>query len=225
MDWRTKRVSAAAEHAARSARAPDTGEREDFALARIAGASWAEGLAALMDGDPMDARRLLARAADEYRASWAVAPPGSWGRPIAAIRCRLMADDTVGLELDAAATLAEEPTTAAGPIAAYAATLALLALGRDADALPIARSLQEQEEASFVRPVADALTSIASGDGPGYAVATAAVIDSFESRDAFLEDLPVADTVLALDGLARDRGLPRGPPTDRVPARLPGVAY
>ena len=170
-----------------------------------------------MDGDPVDARRLLARAADEYRASWAVAPPGSWGRPIAAIRCRLMADDTVGLELDAAATLAEEPTNAAGPIAAFAATLALLALGRDADALPVARSLQDEE--SFVRPVADALTSIASGDGAGYAAAAAAVIDSFESRDAFLEDVPVADTVLALDGLARGRGLP----VDHRPtAFLPG---
>ena len=33
------------------------------------------------------------------------------------------------------------------------------------------------------------------------------VLGSFEERDAFLEDMPVADTVLVLDALARERGL------------------
>ena len=35
--------------------------------------------------------------------------------------------------------------------------------------------------------------------------------DSFEERDAFLEDVPVADTVLVLDALARERRLKLGP--------------
>jgi hypothetical protein len=33
------------------------------------------------------------------------------------------------------------------------------------------------------------------------------VLRSFEARDAFLEDVPVADTVLVLDALALERGL------------------
>ena len=34
-----------------------------------------------------------------------------------------------------------------------------------------------------------------------------AVLRSFEERDAFLEDVRVADTVLVLDALARQRGV------------------
>jgi len=33
------------------------------------------------------------------------------------------------------------------------------------------------------------------------------VLASFEARDEYLEDLPVADTVLVLQALARERGL------------------
>jgi hypothetical protein len=42
------------------------------------------------------------------------------------------------------------------------------------------------------------------------------VLRSFERRDAFLEDTPVADTVLVLDALARERGLP----TERLESPL-----
>ncbi len=205
MDWNAKRSWAAAEHEARSVRPAEEGEREDFRLAAIAGASWAEGLAAMMLGKRDDAARLLRRAADEYRASWAAAPEGSWGRPIAAMRCRLMAGDDDGLGADAAATLSAGSPAAPGSIAAYATTLALLALGRDDEALPIATTLRSSDD--FVRSVADGLAAIAARDESGYARAAAAVIASFEERDAFLEDVPVADTVLVLDALAATRGL------------------
>jgi hypothetical protein len=33
------------------------------------------------------------------------------------------------------------------------------------------------------------------------------VLDSFEAREEYLEDVPVADTVLVLQALARERGL------------------
>ncbi len=205
MDWNAKRTWAAAEHDARSRRPPADGEREDFRLAGIAGASWSEGLAALMLGERSSAEVLLRRAADEYCASWAAAPAASWGRPIAALRCRLMARDETGLELDAAATLAAGSGAATGSIAAYATALALLALRRDGEALPVAGGLQS--DADFVPSVADALAALASGDRPGYAAASAAVLRSFEERDAFLEDTPVADTVLVLDALAAARGI------------------
>ncbi len=205
MNWGAKRAWAAAEHEERSSRPPEDGQREDFRLAGVAGASWAEGLAALMLGAEADAARLLRRSADEYRVSWAAAPPGSWGRPIAAMRCRLMAGDGEGLEADAEATLAEGSAAAPGSIAAYATALALLALHRDEEALPIARSLQERDD--FVRPVADGLAALASADPPAYAEAVAALIEEFESRDAYLENVPVADTVLVLEALAGARGL------------------
>ena len=205
MDWNEKSAWAAAEHATRSTRLPVAGEREDFRLAGIAGASWAEGLAALMLGERSEAQGLLRRAADEYRASWAAAPAASWGRPIAAMRCRLLAGDDAGLELDATATLAAGSGAAAGPIAGYATALALLALRRDGEALRVARALQGSD--GFVPPVADALAALAAGEGVAYATAAAGVLSSFEEREAFLEDVPVADTVLVLDALAAARGI------------------
>ena len=36
------------------------------------------------------------------------------------------------------------------------------------------------------------------------------MVRSFEERDAYLEDIPVADTVLVLELLAADRGLAVG---------------
>jgi hypothetical protein len=207
MDWQARRVAAAAEHEERSGHAAAEGEREDLRLTRVAGASWAEGMSALMLGDRDEAERLLRRAADEYRLSWSIAPPGSWGRPIAAMRSRLLARDTAGLVADAEATLGEAPAEDGSSIASYAAVLALLALARDDEALPLARSLQERDD--FPRPVADGLAALAACDESAYATAARDVLDSFEARDSFLEDVPVADTVLVIDALAAERGLAR----------------
>jgi hypothetical protein len=209
MDWHARRAAAAVKHEERSGRAAAEGEREDLRLTRVAGASWAEGMSALMLGEWEEAARLLRRAADEYRLSWSVAPGGSWGRPIGAMRSRLLADDRAGLVADAEATLAEAPQDGDGPIAAYAAVLALLALARDDEALPLARSLQRRED--FPREVADGLAAVAACDETAYAAAAREVLASFEARDSFLEDVPVADTVLVLDALAAGRGLTRPP--------------
>ena len=205
MDWQAKRAWAAGEHATRSAAPAPAGEREDLRLAGIAGASWAEGLAASMAGDGAAAATLLRRAADEYRVSWDAAPPGSWGRPIAMLRCRLMAGDAAGARADAEAAIEAGVLHATGPIGGYCAALALLVLGRDDDARRVAGRL----EADGLQPVsvAHALAALARGETGPYAEARRAVLSSFEARDAFLEDVPVADTVLVLDALARDRGI------------------
>ena len=47
----------------------------------------------------------------------------------------------------------------------------------------------------------------ATADGAGYRVAVENVLDSFERRTDFLEDVPVADTVLVLQVLAAQRDL------------------
>ncbi|HEY7177559.1 MAG TPA: hypothetical protein VH305_00165 [Gaiella sp.] len=205
MDWATKREWAEDEHERRLATPPAEGEREDLRLAGIAGASWAAGLAAAMHGQDEAAASLLRRAADEYDASWQAAPPGSWGRPIAMIRCRLLAGDMDGARRDAEAALAAGAEEAAGPIGGYCAALALVVLGRDDLALAIAERIADEGLEPVA--VARALTALASTDERGFEAARRDVLRSFERRDAFLEDVPVADTALVLDALARDRGI------------------
>jgi hypothetical protein len=217
VDWEAKRAWADAEHERRRSTPAGPDEREDFRLAGIGGASWAAGLAAAMLGDGHGAASLLRRAADEYATSWRAAPPGSWGRPIAMVRCRLMAGDDDGARADAAAAVEEGALDAAGPIGGYCAALALLVLRRDNEAVPVAQRIA----AEGLQPaaVAHALAAIARSDGAAFAEARAEVLRSFEERDAFLEDVPVADTVLVLDALARPRGLATPPlPSALLPA-------
>ncbi len=204
MNWEEKLAWADAEHERRSARKPGPDEREDFRLASVAGASWAAGLAALMLGRKDEARSRLRRAADEYRVSWEAAPPGSWGRPIAAMRCRLLAADAEGARADAAAALDAGAVSAPGPIAAYCACLALLASGLDDEAAGPIAALAARHDFQPVA-VARALAAVASRDDAAYADAACEVLRSFEGRTAFLEDVPVADTVLVLHALARER--------------------
>jgi hypothetical protein len=205
VDWTAKLEEAEQGHAERLAAQAVPGERDDLRLAGIAGASWAAGLAALMLGDGARAASLLRRAADEYETSWRAAPPGSWGRPIAMLRCRLMAADADGARAGAEAALATGVLDADGPIGGYCAALALLVLGRDEEALPVA----ERIAAEGLDPVAvaNALAALARADGVAFGSARGKVLRSFEEREAFLEDVPVADTVLVLDALARERGL------------------
>jgi hypothetical protein len=209
VDWEAKLAWAEAEHERRRASAVARDEREDFRLAGIAGASWAAGLASLMLGRTGEARAWLRRAADEYDTSWRAAPPGSWGRPIAVIRCRLMARDRTGAQADATAAVDAGVLDASGPIAGYCAALALLVLGRDGEAESVsARIVDEGLEPAAV---AEALGALARADGPGYADARLDVLRSFERREAFLEDIRVADTVIVLDALASARGLDPAP--------------
>jgi hypothetical protein len=205
VDWEAKLGWAVAEHERRLVAVAEPDEREDFRLAGIAGASWAAGLAALMAGRRDEAREWLLRAADEYGTSWRAAPAGSWGRPIAMIRCRLIAGDVEGARGDAEAAIDAGAVDAPGPIGGYCAALALVVLGQDGDAEIVA--VRIAHEGLEPAAVADALGALARADGAGYATARLAVLRSFEERDAFLEDVRVADTVLVLDALARERGL------------------
>ncbi len=189
------------------ARLPDLADPDDRQrqLTRMGNAAGGAGLAMLMDGRADEAATWFARAAERYRESFANAPPGSWGRPIGAIKTRVLAGDWAGAETDARWALATGSADAESPIGRYAASLALLVLGRDEEALSVAASLQARED--FPQDVADALTALASGDTSGYDAATRLVLTSFETRDEYLEDIPVADTVLVLQALAARRGM------------------
>ena len=62
-----------------------------------------------------------------------------------------------------------------------------------------------RDRADFPQAVADALVTLAAADRAGYLLAVEDVLESFEQRDAYLEDVPVADTVLVLQRLAEVR--------------------
>ena len=163
------------------------------------------GLALLMDGRAGEGSEWLRRAAERYRESIADAPAGSWGRPIGAMKALLIAGDRAGAEEAARWALELGASEAESPIGRYAGTLGLLVLGRDADARPPAASLRQRDD--FPGDVADALAALASSDRSAYTRAVESVLQSFEAREEYLEDIPVADTVLVLQALAARREL------------------
>lgn len=173
-------------------------------LVRLGNAAYGAGLTLLMLERRDEASEWLVRAAARWRESWEHATPTSWGRPIGAVKATVMAgrdDDAVALSHWALGLGVEG---AASPIGRYAAALALLVLDRDADARPLASSLSDRDD--FPGPVADALTLMAAHDVVGYVEAIEAVLASFETRGDYLEDVPVADTVIVLQRLAARRG-------------------
>jgi len=196
VDWRERYERAAARYTAGEAREPD--ERQ---LVQLANAAWAAGLSRLMAGDRDGAAEWLRRSAERYRESWdAGGAPDAWGRPIGAMKALLIARDDAG-EL-AGRALEAGAVRSESPIGRYAGVLALLVLGRDAEAGALAATLGEE----FPGEVAAALAALAGSDAEGFRVAVSAIRRSFETRDSYLEDLPVADTALALEALAATRG-------------------
>jgi hypothetical protein len=174
-------------------------------LTRMGNAAAGAGLARLMAGDTEEGREWFARAVERYRESYELAPPGSWGRPIAILKARILSGDWDGAEQDARWTLKQGAGDAESPIGRYAATLALLVLGRDEEARVLADGLRTCDD--FPGPVAAALAAIAAEDTLGYSDAIEAVLESFETREDYLEDLPAADTVVVLQAFAARRDM------------------
>jgi tetratricopeptide (TPR) repeat protein len=174
-------------------------------LTRLGNAAGGAGLALLMLGREDDAGEWLHRAAERYRESYADAPPESWGRPIGAVKSLLLAGDWPAAEDAARWALELGAGDAESPIGRYAAALATLVLGDDAQAREHADAIRSRDD--FPRDVGDALAYLAAQDVIGYTEAVESVLDSFAAREDYLEDLPVADTVLVLQALARRRGM------------------
>jgi hypothetical protein len=174
-------------------------------LTRMGNAANGAGLSLLMAGEQAESARWFAQAAKCWRESYAEAPPGSWGRTIGAIKARILAGDREGAERDAHWTLEEGADRAESPIGQYAACLAHLVLGHSEPARVLARGLRSHER--FPTDVGDALAFVAADDIVGYTEAIESVLESFETRTEYLEDVPVADTVLVLQALAKQRGI------------------
>jgi len=184
-------------------------------LLRLGNAAYGAALCLLMLGRADEASSWFERAAVRWRESLEHAAADSWGRPVGVLKALILGrHETVGDAADW--TLELGAVTAPSAIGRYAAALALLAVGRDSEASGLAAGLNE---ADFPAPVADALGALAEHREDDYGRALAAVLESFEARGAYLEDVPVADTVLVLQELASVRGMAT---VLRYSALLPG---
>lgn len=202
-DWEERARAAQARYEDGATRLPEDGDERQRQLTRMGNAAWAAGLSALMLGRDDESSEWLVRAAETYRESWPDAPPGSWGRPIGAMKSRLIAGDLEGAVEDARWALDSGAAESESPIGRYAATLAYLVLGDDEGAGELIPSLEGAE--SIPPAVTRSLAALSAQDAPAYEAAIRALVADFEGRDAYLEDTPVADTVLALQALAARR--------------------
>ena len=206
MDWKAHADREEARYQDGSGRIPDDDpDARQRQLTRIGNAAYGAALSYLMLGERESAAEALARAVRAYGDSYADAPAGSWGRLIAMIKAGILGGDRGGAEDHARRALEEGAAEAESPIGRYAAALALLTLGRDEEARPLADSIRERDD--FPHDVADALATLAAEDTLGYTYAIESILESFEARDEYLEDVPVADTVVVLQALAERRGI------------------
>jgi hypothetical protein len=190
------------------------GELDERGLVRQGNVAYAAALGLVMAGDPA-AGEWFRLAASRWRESWRGGE--SWGRPIGALKASLLAGDDAAVEELGRWTLELGTASVDSPIGRYAAMLALLALDRDQEARHVASTLRERDD--FPRDVADALAAIAARDVVAYTEAVESVVESFETRAAFLEDARVADTALVLDLLACRRAIDVDlPVSDVLPA-------
>jgi len=218
VDWEEHAEREEARYADGLGRLPDEPDARQRQLVRVAMAATGVGLSRLLQGRRAEAAGWLVRSAQRYRESAEHAPPDSWGRSIGAVKARLLAGDDAGAEDDARWTLELGADAAGSPIGRYAGVLARLVLREDAEAARLAAGLRSEPADAFPRPVADALAALAAADAEAYSEAVGRVLRSFEDRDSYLEDIPVADTVIVLETLADARGIAARPPSRLLPS-------
>jgi hypothetical protein len=189
------------------------GEHRDLMIQAIA----AEGRAhaALLAGDHETARRTYAEAVDGYRASWALAPPKSYGRLVGLLKAAIIGGAAAPAADEVREALREDPDADGSPVAAYVRAVAAVVTGDD-DAVPGFAATMETRGEAFARTAA-ALRALAAGDGEAYATALAAIEADFAGRDEHLTGVAIADTAVMLELLAAERGFAVRPDSPLVP--------
>src|SRR4029079_808018 len=146
VDWGALREREAARYRDGESRLGDGSDERQRQLTRMGNAAWGAGLCLLMaaasesdsenhsqaasrESDSENHSQWLHRAAERWRESYADAPPGSWGRPIGAIKALVLAGDWAGAEEASQWALGEGGGEAESPIGRYAAALSCAVLG------------------------------------------------------------------------------------------------
>lgn len=186
-------------------------EHED--LMRRAIAAEAAAQRAALDGESAAAAAAFAEAAALYRASWEVAPPRAFGRLVGLLKAAVQAGSGPLEARYVREQLEAEPDS---PASWYAAGIAALILEDDEVAARSADGMREGSEA-FGR-AADAMATLAAGDGEGYAAAVGAIVADFEARAEHLTGVAFADTAAMFERLAEPRGLAAGLSSPLLPA-------
>ncbi len=164
-----------------------------------------EAHAALLAGDRDAARAAYLRAVDDYRASWKLAPPRSYGRLVGLLKAAVIAGQATSAAQEVRAALDGDPDAAGSPVASYVLAVAALVAHDDDAVAPLAEIMQPRGGA-FER-TATALRALAAQDGDAYAAAVAAIETDFGARDEHLTGVAIADTAIMLELIARERGL------------------
>jgi hypothetical protein len=192
----------------------DDGEHRELMMAAIA--TEGEAHAALLAGDHDAARAAYARAVEQYRASWELAPPKSYGRLVGLLKAAVLGGRAEPAAAEVRAALDGDEAAEGSPVASYVLAVAALIVGDDEDVAVRAARMEPRGEA-FER-TASALRALADRDAGAYATAVAAIEADFSARSEHLTGVAIADTAVMLELLAAERGMAAGLDSPLVPA-------
>jgi hypothetical protein len=192
----------------------DDGEHRELMMAAIV--TEGEAHAALLAGDHDAARAAYARAVEQYRASWELAPPKSYGRLVGLLKAAVIGGRAEPAAAEVRAALEGDEAAEGSPVASYVLAVAAIIAGDDEEAVLRAARMEPRGEA-FER-TAVALRALADRDAGAYATALAAIEADFSGRSDHLTGVAIADTAVMLELLAAERGMAAGLDSPLVPA-------
>ena len=172
---------------------------------------------AALGGRWAESREAFRRAARRYRASWEVAPPGSYGRLVGMLKAAILAGG--GGEEAVYVRNALGDAGAHSPTAAYAQAIAALVSGDDRAAARWSGHMGAGSD-PFARAAA-AIAALARRDEQSYRSAVGAIVEDFAARTDHLTGVAIADTALMLEQLAEPRGLRAGVQSRVLPSPAP----
>jgi hypothetical protein len=160
---------------------------------------------AALDGDREAAAAGYADAAELYRRSWEIAPPGSYGRLLGLLKARVLCGAAQEGAAYVRGQLAVEATGEPSATAGYVLAVAALVAGDNEGAARFAGAMRGASEPHD--RTADAIAALAAGDAEAYRAAVEAIVADFAARETHLTGVPIADTAAMLDAIARERGI------------------
>lgn len=190
-------------------------EEEHRQLMMVAIATEGEAHSALLAGDREAARLAYQRAVGEYRGSWELAPPKSYGRLVGLVKAGVLGGEATDAATEVRDALREDENADGSAVASYALAIAALIVGDDEDVAVRATRMQPRGEA-FERTAA-ALKALAARDADSYASALTAIEADFAARTDHLTGVAIADTAVMLEWLAAQRGMAVRPSSPLVP--------